>query len=182
MIPLCEVISLKRPEGAILHHPNIVETFELGEVNNCLYISMELVEGMSLRKLISETGALPKRTCWELSLQILKGLHYAQQVRFDGKKLNLIHRDLKPSNILLTLDGTPKITDFGLARAHGIAEQSNNDVRGTPAHMSPEQIEGMDLNIQSDLFSVGLLMYEMIVGKRLLQIYTRCFDVENSRY
>ena len=70
--------------GAILHHPNIVETFELGEVNNCLYISMELVEGMSLRKLISETGPFPRELLGTFTANS-QGLHYAQQVRFDGK-------------------------------------------------------------------------------------------------
>ena len=158
--------------GAVLHHPNLVETFEMGEDNSCLYIAMELVEGMSLRKLLNDVGALSKRTSWEISMGILKGLSYAHQVQFDGTKLFLIHRDLKPSNILLAQDGTPKITDFGLARAQGISDQTHSDIRGTPAYMSPEQVEGLELTMQSDLFSVGLIMYEMVIGKRLFSEFS----------
>ena len=168
--PLCEMISLK----AQWSHPSsskYCRTFT-GESTACIFHGSWLkgwVWKINKWNRCSSQGA-----CWELHTNSQRS-SCTQQVRFDRKN-SISSKDLKPSNILLTLDGTPKITDFGLARAHNyIAEQSDNDVRYSS--MSPEQIEGMDLNIQSDLFSVGLLMYEMMSENVFFRI-TRCFHVK----
>ena len=158
--------------GAMLHHPNIVETYELGEEKGRLFIAMELLEGPNLRKLIQKEGALPPRVCLEMLRGITQGLHYAHTRSYEGADLNLIHRDIKPSNILIAIDGTPKIADFGLAKATGLTEHTEVGIRGTPAYMSPEQVLGEPLGPRSDLFALGLVLYEMLMGERIFSQYT----------
>ena len=153
--------------GAMLHHPNIVETYELGEEQGRLFIAMELLEGPNLRNLIQKDGALPPRVCLDILIGIAQGLHYAHTRTYDGSKLHLIHRDIKPSNILIAMDGTPKIADFGLAKATGLTDHTEVGIRGTPAYMSPEQVLGEPLTPASDLFSLGLVLYEMLTGERI---------------
>jgi predicted ATPase len=154
--------------ASALNHPNIVTIYELGEDKSCHYIAMELVEGQTLRELLV-SGALPMRKAIEIAAQVAEGLTKAHEA-------GITHRDLKPENLMISRDGFVKILDFGLAKlASPGAEHSNLSttsltasglVLGTVGYMSPEQAGGRRLDFRSDQFSFGLVLYEMVTGKR----------------
>jgi len=155
-----------RAAGA-LSHPNIVTIFDVGEVDGYPYIAMELIEGVSLDDYLREHGRMPLKQVARIGAQIAEALDYAHG-------LSVIHRDIKPSNIMLCNGGTTaKILDFGIARMgeadRARAEQSAartqiGQVVGTPRYMSPEQAFGLELDHRSDLFSLGIVLYELITG------------------
>lgn len=155
-----------------LNHPNIVTIYEIGYSDATPYISMELVEGKTLRHLIME-AALPVRRCLDLSAQVAEGLAAAHA-------RGLVHRDLKPENIMVTRDSLAKILDFGLATRSLESEVDGDQatmefstshktgagaVVGTAAYMSPEQAAGNSIDFRSDQFSLGLILYEMLAGR-----------------
>jgi serine/threonine protein kinase len=146
---------------ARLHHPNIVEIYEVGEKDGCPYVVLELVRGGSLAKLLDGTP-LPVRCAAELILDLTRAVQHAHERA-------ILHRDLKPSNVLLTEDGTPKITDFGLARRLDAdqGETRTGDVLGTPSYMAPEQAEGRvhDLGPATDVYGLGAILYELLTGR-----------------
>jgi serine/threonine protein kinase len=148
--------------AARLNHPNICQVYEIGEANGSLYIVMERLDGESLTTRLKR-GALAPKEAVTTTLAILAGLGALHQQ-------NLVHRDLKPSNVFLTPHG-PKLLDFGLARAvvpdSALAETAvtlPGVLVGTPQYMSPEQVAGLPLDIRSDIFAVGTLLYEMLTG------------------
>jgi WD40 repeat protein/predicted Ser/Thr protein kinase len=147
--------------AARLQHPNIVQVYEIGEYERCPYFSLEYVEGRSLNDVLRES-LLPPLQAAALVEQLAHAVHYAHQ-------RGIIHRDLKPSNILLTQDGTPKITDFGLAkRLEGGSEQTRTgDILGTPCYMAPEQAAGRTKEIRpsADIYSLGVILYEILTGQ-----------------
>jgi len=145
--------------AASLTHPNIVSIFDVGKDGNIYYIVMELVEGRPLSDIIREEGALDYRIVLKISEQIASALSVAH-------KNNIIHRDVKPHNILITQDGHAKITDFGIARAVTDGTTVNdNTVKGTVHYFSPEQGRGMYMDERSDIYSLGIVMYEMLTGE-----------------
>ncbi len=159
--------------ASALNHPNIVTIYELGQDGSNHYIAMELVEGKTLRELLVP-GLLPMRTAIEIAAQIADGLTKAHEA-------GITHRDLKPENLMVTHDGFVKILDFGLAK-HATPSGENADlastsasltasglVMGTVGYMSPEQAGGGRLDFRSDQFSFGLVLYEMVTGKRPFQ-------------
>ena len=142
-----------------LDHPNIVRATDAGESNGRSYLVMELVHGESLAdQLAGGTKHSPKAAC-ELVAQVALGLHHAHEH-------GIVHRDLKPSNVLIEVDGTPRIADFGLAAQE--AQPDNLAFAGTPAYMSPEQArgEGHRIDRRSDIFSLGSVFYELLAGQR----------------
>lgn len=143
-----------------LTHPNIVTVFEVGEDQGRTFIAMEYLDGRTLRAEIDQSGFLPPMRCLEIAQEILKGLAFAHSK-------GVIHRDIKPENIQLLEGGAVKITDFGIAR---LTFEPNitmdGQVFGTPSYMSPEQIGGKDLDARSDLFSVGIILYEALSGQK----------------
>jgi serine/threonine protein kinase len=145
---------------ARLQHPNIVAVFEVRELGSCPYFAMEYVDGPSLSKALA--GRLPacgQAVAWVEALA--RAMHYAHQQ-------GIVHRDLKPGNVVLTADGTPKITDFGLARCLEDADQTRTwAVRGTAGYMAPEQAEGRtkDIGPQSDVYALGAILYELLTGQ-----------------
>jgi eukaryotic-like serine/threonine-protein kinase len=141
-----------------LSHPNIVTIYDAGEDKGVFYIAMELVEGRSLQELLNESRVIPVDRVLTITRQICLGLDYAHQH-------SVIHRDVKPANIMITADGTVKIMDFGIAKAGG-GMTSTGQVLGTPNYMAPEQIKGKALDGRSDLFSVGVIVYEMLTGEK----------------
>jgi serine/threonine protein kinase len=159
--------------ASALNHPNIVTIYELGQVGSTHYIAMELVEGKTLRQMLSG-GTLPIPRVIEIGAQIAEGLAKAHEV-------DIAHRDLKPENLMVSHDGFVKILDFGLAKLapaiQGLSEMgtlSASETRpgvvlGTTAYMSPEQASGQRLDFRSDQFSFGLVLYEMVAGKRAFQ-------------
>jgi len=141
-----------------LNHPNIVTVYDAGEDNGNLFLAMEYIEGTSLDVLLSTQKTLSPGQTIDIIRQVCAGLDFAH-----GK--GIVHRDIKPANVMLAGHGLVKITDFGIARA-GEAMTITGQVVGTPNYMSPEQVLGKPLDGRSDLFSVGVMLYEMITGER----------------
>jgi len=143
-----------------LSHPNIVTVFEVGKDGDRYFIAMELLEGQSLRDVLKARGALPIQDAVNYALQISEALSYAH-------RNGVIHRDIKPENVHVLPGGHIKITDFGIARLIGEASiTQDGQVFGTPSYMSPEQVSGKSIDIRSDIFSLGVVLYEMVVGKK----------------
>lgn len=156
-----------RATGA-LNHPNILAIYDVGTHDGLLYLVEELVDGTTLREVLSK-GPLPLRKAVEYGRAIAQGLAAAHAK-------NIIHRDLKPENVMVTADGRLKILDFGLAKLHQPSQASDastqthrtgpGTILGTVSYMSPEQVRGQVLDARSDLFSLGVLLYEMVSGRR----------------
>ena len=141
-----------------LNHPNIVTVYDAGEDNGILYLAMEFIEGSTLEALIRQQRTIATQQTIDIIRQVCAGLDFAHA-------RGIIHRDVKPGNIMLAGNGLAKITDFGIARA-GEAMTITGQVVGTPNYMSPEQVLGKQLDGRSDLFSVGVILYEMVTGER----------------
>lgn len=141
-----------------LNHPNIVTVYDAGEDNGILYLAMEFIEGSTLEALIRQQRTIATSQTIDIIRQVCAGLDFAHAK-------GIIHRDVKPGNIMLAGNGLVKITDFGIARA-GEAMTITGQVVGTPNYMSPEQVLGKQLDGRSDLFSVGVILYEMVTGER----------------
>jgi serine/threonine-protein kinase len=141
-----------------LNHPNIVTVYDAGEDSGILYLAMEFIEGSTLEALLRTQRTLATAQTIDVVRQICEGLDFAHAK-------GIVHRDIKPGNIMLAAHGLVKITDFGIARA-GEAMTITGQVVGTPNYMSPEQVLGKTLDGRSDLFSVGVMLYEMITGER----------------
>ena len=139
-------------------HPNVCRVFDIGDANGVPFLTMEYVDGEDLSSLLRRIGRLPQDKATEVSRQICAGLAAAHE-------RGVVHRDLKPSNVMLDGAGKARITDFGLA---GIAANIQGaEVRaGTPAYMAPEQLAGIEVTFKSDIYSLGLVMYEVLTGKR----------------
>ena len=147
--------------AASLSHPNIVNIFDVGQEGNIHYIVMELVEGRTLSDLIREEGPLPYPRVIELTKQIAAALSVAH-------KNQIIHRDVKPHNVLITSSGAAKITDFGIAKAVNsstIVDTTGGGIMGSVHYFSPEQARGGYVDEKSDIYSLGVVMYEMLTGR-----------------
>jgi len=143
-----------------LTHPNIVVIFDAGEEDGLFFITMELVEGKSLQNMLDAGQMFPLPRVLRIMEQICSALQFAHD-------RNIVHRDIKPANLMLTPDDTLKITDFGTAKIlqFGTVQQTAH-VMGTPSYMSPEQIKGKVVDGRSDIFSLGVVLYEMVTGEK----------------
>ncbi|MFQ5675145.1 MAG: protein kinase [bacterium] len=142
-----------------LDHPNIAVVHEIDEFDDRIFISMGFYEGATLQQLLAE-GPLPMEEIYSIAIQIANGLAEAH-------RSGVVHRDIKPGNIIVTKNGQVKILDFGLSKGVNLTLITREDtILGTAAYMSPEQIQGQQLDHRSDLFSFGILLYEMIAGER----------------
>lgn len=146
--------------AAGLSHPNIVGIFDVGREGNLHYIVMELIEGQTLSKMIEKEGPIEYHKVIDITKQIASGLSYAH-------KHHIIHRDIKPHNILMTSDGVAKIADFGIAKAmsESMDDDSEEMVMGSVHYFSPEQARGGYVDEKSDIYSLGIVMYEMLTGR-----------------
>src|ERR1700756_1154318 len=146
--------------AGLLTHPNIVVVFDAGEEDGLFFITMELVEGKSLQNLLDAGQMFPLPRVLRIMEQTCGALQFAHD-------RNIVHRDIKPANLMLTLDDTVKVTDFGTAKIlqFGTVQQTAHVV-GTPSYMSPEQIKGKVVDGRSDIFSLGVVLYEMITGEK----------------
>lgn len=156
-----------------LKHPNIVATFDLGREEVQYYLVMEFVDGADLYKVEQRAAdqrlSFPIPLCAYIAREVARGLDYAHHLTdSDGQPLHVVHRDISPQNILLSLDGDVKITDFGIAKAARRVEQTQAGViKGKYYYMSPEQASGQPIDARTDIFALGILLYEMLVGEML---------------
>ncbi|MGN0356905.1 MAG: Stk1 family PASTA domain-containing Ser/Thr kinase [Blautia sp.] len=142
--------------AAGLAHPNVVNVFDVGEDQGVNYIVMELVEGITLKEYISKKGKLTVKEATSIAIQVAMGLEAAHN-------RNIVHRDIKPQNIIISTDGKVKVTDFGIARAASSNTISTNAM-GSVHYSSPEQVRGGYSDYKSDIYSLGITMYEMVTG------------------
>jgi len=161
-----------------LSHPNIVAIYDAGEEHDMAYIAMELLTGEELTAYCRKGTLLPPKSVLKTILSVAQALDYAHSQ-------GVIHRDIKPANIMLLKDGQVKVTDFGIARVLTATQTSTGIVLGTPSYMSPEQIAGKRVDGRSDLFSLGVVLYEMLSGKRPFKgdsITNLLYAITNSSY
>ena len=142
-------------------HPNVCRVYDIGEVDGAHYLSMEYIDGEDLSSLLRRIGRLPEDKAVDIARQLCAGLAAAHEQ-------GILHRDLKPANVMLDGRGDVRITDFGLA---GLADGFTGlEIRaGTPAFMAPEQLAGKEVTVKSDIYSLGLVLYELFTGKRALR-------------
>ncbi|MCC6746419.1 MAG: serine/threonine protein kinase [Deltaproteobacteria bacterium] len=156
-----------------LNHANIAQIFDLGKVDDSHFIALEYVHGRDLRAIydrcrgLSET--MPVSQACFIVMKVCEGLDYAHNKRDDqGREMHLVHRDVSPQNVLVSYEGEVKLVDFGIAKAAGKASKTQAGIlKGKFGYMSPEQVRGLPLDRRSDIFSVGVVLYEMLTGERL---------------
>jgi serine/threonine protein kinase len=159
--------------AAQLNHPHIVQIHDLGKIGESYFIAMEYIFGRDMRKIIpkAEEMGIPFPMVYALKIasDVCAGLHYAhKKVDLYGNPLNIVHRDVTPENIFVAFDGTVKVLDFGIAKASTQVEQTRaGELKGKLSYMSPEQCHGKPVDCRSDIFSVGVALYEWLTGFKL---------------
>ncbi|WP_237216593.1 serine/threonine-protein kinase, partial [Falsiroseomonas oryziterrae] len=156
-----EMARFKREAQAAgrLTHPNIVGVYDYGEDNGVAYIVMEFVDGPSLKSLIEKQERMALPQIVKVMEDLLTGLAFSHA-------RGIVHRDIKPANLMLTTDGIGKIADFGIARIESSSMTQAGTVMGTPAYMSPEQFMGQTVDARTDIYSSGVLLYQLLTGER----------------
>src|SRR5579871_80891 len=144
--------------AAALNHPNIVSIYDRGEAEETYYIAMEFLDGRTLKELIVSRGPAPVNVAVEYARQILSALRFAH-------RHGIVHRDIKPHNVLVDNEGRVKVTDFGIARAGTSQMTEAGSIVGTAQYLSPEQARGTDVDQRSDLYSLGVVLYELLTGE-----------------
>ena len=145
-------------------HPNVCRVFDIGEVEGSHFLSMEFIDGDDLSSLLRRIGRLPPDKAVEIARQLCAGLHAIHQA-------GVLHRDLKPANAIIDGRGRARITDFGIAGLESELKDGAG-IAGTPAYMSPEQITGKEMTTKSDIYSLGLVLYEIFTGRRAFEADT----------
>jgi serine/threonine-protein kinase len=161
--------------AALLNHPNIVQIYDLGVIDNSYFIAMEYIDGVDISTILKR-GREQKsflKLGWILKIisQVCDGLYYAHNLKdANGQSLGLIHRDITPENLLVSFTGNVKITDFGIARARGRSTSTTSGtLKGKFPYMSYEMVKGMEIDSRSDIFSLGIVMWEMLTYRRLFK-------------
>jgi serine/threonine protein kinase len=161
--------------SALLQHNNVVRIYDFGRMRENYFIAMECVDGkdvkLILRKLAERRKILPREFAVYIAMEAAKGLDYAhKRTTLQGQPLSIVHRDVSPSNILVSYSGEIKVADFGIVKAANCAESTDAGMlKGKFEYMSPEQASGKDLDRRSDVFSVGIILHEMLTGRRLFK-------------
>lgn len=174
--------------AAQLSHRNIVHIYDLGKIENSYFIAMEYMEGTDLRKVIHEVREKNEKIPIPVALfiisQVASALDYAHNKKdHDGKPLNIVHRDVSPQNILISKDGEIKICDFGIAKAASKASHTRaGSLKGKLQYMSPEQAWGKTVDFRSDIFSLGVVLYETLTGKHLFEGDSELSILEKVRH
>ena len=144
--------------AAGLQHPNVVAVYDRGEWEGTYYIAMEYLEGRSLKELVTQEAPLDPDRAIELTIQVLRAARFAH-------KRGIIHRDLKPHNVIIDSEGRAKVTDFGIAKAGASDMTQTGSIMGTAQYLSPEQAQGHAVSAQSDLYSIGIVLYELLTAR-----------------
>src|ERR671917_443003 len=144
--------------AAGLNHPNVVQVFDRGQWDGTYYIAMELLEGRNLKQIVREHGPLEPGFAVDIVLQILKAARFAH-------RRGIVHRDIKPHNVIVDDEGRAKVTDFGIARAGASDMTQTGSIMGTAQYLSPEQAQGHPVDERSDLYSIGIILYELLTGR-----------------
>jgi serine/threonine-protein kinase len=157
---------------ARIEHPNIVRTYEFGEVNGQYFTAMEYLPGEDLFKALNNLSMsrqlMPLPIATGIGVQVCNGLHFAHQFTDTaGKPLNLVHRDINPANIIITYGGEVRIIDFGVAKTNANVQTLNGVIKGKVAYMPPEQVLGREVDQRADIFSAGVVLWEMLTGRPL---------------
>src|SRR5256885_1638865 len=170
-----EFISMFIDEAKItvqLNHANIAQVYELNHISNSYFIAMEYIPGKDMRAIFDrcrkkgEPAPIPL-TCYVVG-KCCEGLDYAHRKNVNGRDMNIVHRDVSPQNVLISYEGEVKVIDFGIAKAIGKATKTQAGIlKGKFGYMSPEQIRGLPLDRRSDVFALGVCLYEMLTGERL---------------
>ncbi|MEO5767879.1 MAG: serine/threonine-protein kinase, partial [Polyangia bacterium] len=156
-----------------LQHANIAQIFDLGKVEDSFFIALEFVRGRDLRAMFDRVRqraeVMPTPQACFVVMQVCEGLDYAHNKRDgQGRELHLVHRDISPQNVLVGFEGEIKLIDFGIAKAAGKASKTQAGIlKGKFGYMSPEQVRGLPIDRRSDIFSVGIVLYELLTGERL---------------
>jgi hypothetical protein len=170
-----------------LQHANIAQIFDLGKVDDSFFIALEYVHGRDLRSIFDRMRArgegLPIALACHILMQVCEGLDYAHNKRDgQGRELNLVHRDISPQNVLIGYEGEVKLIDFGIAKAAGKASTTQAGIlKGKFGYMSPEQVRGLPIDKRSDIFAVGIVLYELLTGERLFVGETDFSTLEKVR-
>ena len=144
--------------AAGLQHQNVVAVYDRGEWDGNYYIAMEFLDGRSLKQIVQQEGPLPPERAIELTVQVLRAARSAH-------RRGVIHRDIKPHNVLVDEEGRAKVTDFGIARAGASDMTQTGSILGTAQYLSPEQAQGHAVDATSDLYSIGIMLYELLTGR-----------------
>ncbi|MDQ6988356.1 MAG: serine/threonine-protein kinase [Mariprofundaceae bacterium] len=162
--------------AGMLNHPNIVTMYDAGEEHDLAFIAMEFLDGTDLSPYTKKGKLLPQMATMKIVGKVAEALHYASSQR-------VVHRDIKPANIMLLKDKSVKVTDFGIARITASSKTKTGVVLGTPSYMSPEQLAGKHVDGRSDIFSLGVMLYEMLTGVRPFKgdsMATLLFQIANE--
>jgi serine/threonine-protein kinase len=161
--------------AARIHHPNVVPILEVGTSDVGYFLVMEYIEGETLARLLGRTASrgekIPTRVAVKIVLDTLAGLEAAHGLRDDfGEPLRIVHRDVSPQNVMVGVDGTSRITDFGVARAATrLTTTRAGQLKGKLGYMAPEQAQGDDIDLRADVFAVGVILWECLAGRRLFK-------------
>jgi len=161
--------------AALIHHPNVATLFDMGQIDDSYFIAMEYVHGQNLTDILKAATRHPNRFPWPAAARIVAnsaaGLHAAHTLRTPtGDPLHVVHRDVSPQNILISYDGHVKVVDFGIAyAAHRLHTTATGTLKGKVGYMSPEQTDGRQVDHRSDVFALGVLLYESVTVSRLFR-------------
>ncbi|MCC6746557.1 MAG: protein kinase [Deltaproteobacteria bacterium] len=170
--------------SALLQHPNIVQIYDFGGTDE-YFIAMEHIDGVPLLRFMRHYGRrnpVPVEAAAYVMLQVCLGLHYAHVLQRDGRPLGLVHRDVSPGNVMLSFQGAVKVVDFGIAKAAEAIDREETrtgTMKGKWSYMSPEQAEGKDVTARSDVFSAGVVLWELLAGRRLFKGKTDYLTLTN---
>lgn len=158
---------------AQLDHPAIAQVYDFGEADDALYLVMEFVPGVSISQLLTEVRPVPPLICASMVAAVCRGLHAAHEAKdVQGRPLNVVHRDVTPSNLVLTFGGQMKVLDFGIAlmRERSAPVTNVGQIRGKPTYLSPEQFSGDPIDRRTDLYSLAIVLHELLTQKKLFTI------------
>lgn len=172
-----DFLTMFQDEAALasrLDHENVVRVFDFGAAEGTVYMAMEYVDGVDLATVVKGTKKLgvmlSVAQALEITIQICRGLHHAHTLTVDGRPLRVVHRDVSPQNVLLDRKGRVKVTDFGIAKAHGRETHTRTGVvKGKLGYMAPEQALGEELDHRTDQFAAGVVLWELLTAQRLFQ-------------